>query len=268
MAMISERVADGVYRCGSERVNWYLLETADGITVVDTGFPAHWEQFDSQLETMGYGVADVDACILTHAHPDHAGFAERLHRKPGSQCGSTKPTPHTLEATPRCPHRGARSPLAAGTRPIRGRVRSLRWPLCPAADDVSDGRGRRDARRAGFAASRSHPGHNEGHVAYHFPEQEALFCGDELVTTDFVAGRGHRPQLLADWFNPDHDRAYESLSRLESIGEVLILPGHGEPWHGHTETAVELARERENGSNDSSANSDTRQTDARSSRAR
>jgi len=83
MAMISERVADGVYRCGSERVNWYLLETADGITVVDTGFPAHWEQFDSQLETMGYGVADVDACILTHAHPDHAGFAERLHREAG-----------------------------------------------------------------------------------------------------------------------------------------------------------------------------------------
>ena len=246
MAMISERVADGVYRCGSERVNWYLLETADGITVVDTGFPAHWEQFDSQLETMGYGVADVDACILTHAHPDHAGFAERLHREAGVPVWA-----HEADAAHA---RGdAEVPLTEGLvrlwRPELARyavefVRSggLSVPPLTTFRTVVDGE---TLDVPGSPRVVHTPGHNEGHVAYHFPEQEALFCGDELVTTDFVAGRGHRPQLLADWFNPDHDRAYESLSRLESIGEVLILPGHGEPWHGHTETAVELARERE-----------------------
>ncbi|MFB1065754.1 MBL fold metallo-hydrolase [Natrinema sp. H-ect4] len=246
MAMISERVADGVYRCGSKRVNWYLLETADGITVVDTGFPAHWEQFDSQLETMGYGVADVDACILTHAHPDHAGFAERLHREAG--------VPVWVHEADVAHARGdAEVPLTEGLvrlwRPELARyavefVRSggLSVPPLTTFRTVVDGE---TLDVPGSPRVVHTPGHSEGHVAYHFPEQEALFCGDELVTTDFVAGRGHRPQLLADWFNPDHDRAYESLSRLESIGEVLILPGHGEPWHGHTETAVELARERE-----------------------
>ena len=246
MAMISERVADGVYRCGSERVNWYLLETADGITVVDTGFPAHWEQFDSQLETMGYGVADVDACILTHAHPDHAGFAERLHREAG--------VPVWVHEADAAHARGdAEVPLTEGLvrlwRPELARyavefVRSggLSVPPLTTFRTVVDGE---TLDVPGSPRVVHTPGHSEGHVAYHFPEQEVLLCGDELVTTDFVAGRGHRPQLLADWFNPDHDRAYESLSRLESIGEVLILPGHGEPWHGHTETAVELARERE-----------------------
>ncbi|PGF16675.1 MBL fold metallo-hydrolase [Natrinema sp. CBA1119] len=246
MTMTSERVADGVYRCGSERVNWYLLETADGITVVDTGFPAHWEQFDSQLETMGYGVADVDACILTHAHPDHAGFAERLHREAG--------VPVWVHEADAAHARGdGEVPLTEGLvrlwRPELARyavefVRSggLSVPPLTTFRTVTDGE---TLDVPGSPRVVHTPGHSEGHVAYHFPEQEALLCGDELVTTDFVAGRGHRPQLLADWFNLDHDRAYESLSRLESIGEVLILPGHGEPWHGHTETAVEHARERE-----------------------
>lgn len=246
MATISERVADGVYRCGSERVSWYLVETADGITVVDTGFPAHWDQFADQLEAMGYGVTDVDACVLTHAHPDHAGFAERLRREAGA--------PVWLHEADAAHARGdGEMPLTKGLvrlwRPEIARyavefVRSggLSVPPLTSFRTVADGE---TLDVPGSPRVVHTPGHSEGHVAYHFPEQAALFCGDELVTTDFVAGRGHRPQLLADWFNPDHNRAYESLSRLESIGEVLLLPGHGEPWHGHTERAVELARTRE-----------------------
>ncbi|RKD98150.1 MBL fold metallo-hydrolase [Halopiger aswanensis] len=246
MTMIAERVADGVHRCGSERVNWYLVEAADGLTVVDTGFPAHWDQFVDRLETIGYDVTDVDACLLTHPHPDHAGFAERLRRE-----ARVSVWLHEDDAA------HARGDADVSLR--KGVVRlwrpgfatyavefvrsgGLSVPPLRAFRTVTDGE---TLDVPGSPRVIHTPGHSEGHVAYHFPDHDALFCGDELVTTDFVADRGHRPQLLAEWFNPDHDRAYESLSRLESIGEVLLLPGHGEPWHGDTETAVELARERE-----------------------
>jgi len=36
-------IVEGVHRCGSRRVNWYLVEGNEGLTVVDTGFPIHWE---------------------------------------------------------------------------------------------------------------------------------------------------------------------------------------------------------------------------------
>ena len=34
-------VAEGVYRCGSSRVNWYLVETNDELAGIDTGYPDH-----------------------------------------------------------------------------------------------------------------------------------------------------------------------------------------------------------------------------------
>lgn len=243
--MIRETAADGVHRCGSERVNWYLVEADDGLTVVDTGFPAHWEQLRACLETRGYGVTDVDACILTHAHPDHAGFAERLRREAGIPVWV-----HEDDAG----HARGEEDVSLGKGIVRlwrpelaryavefGRSGGLSVPPLTSFRTVSDGE---TLDVPGSSRVIHTPGHSRGHVAYHFPNHDALFCG-ELVTVDFVAGRGNRPQLLADWFNPDHDRACESLSRLESIGEVLLLPGHGDPWHGRTETAVELARGRE-----------------------
>lgn len=35
-------IAEGIYRCGSTHVNWYLIEENGSLTVVDTGFPTHW----------------------------------------------------------------------------------------------------------------------------------------------------------------------------------------------------------------------------------
>jgi glyoxylase-like metal-dependent hydrolase (beta-lactamase superfamily II) len=69
---------EGVYRCGSDRVNWYLVEDDNALTVIDTGFATHWQQFLHQLDELSYDRTDVEACLLTHAHPDHVGFTERL----------------------------------------------------------------------------------------------------------------------------------------------------------------------------------------------
>ena len=227
-------------------MNWYLVEAGGGLTVVDTGFPSHWSQLRERLAADGYDVADVDACLLTHAHPDHAGFAEKLRREADASVwlheGDTD-------------HARGEGELAVGQMIARlWRPELLRYAF-------------EFARSGGFSVPPlttfrtfedgatldvpgeprviHTPGHSEGHVAYYFPAREVLVCGDELVTVDFVTGRGHPPQLLAEWFNPDHERAYESLARLESVGEVLLLPGHGDPWRGRTERAVALARERE-----------------------
>lgn len=69
-------VADGVYRFGTERINWD--ETADAVTVVDAGLPAHWPQLAAWLEERGYGFEAVDTLLLTHADADHVGFVDRL----------------------------------------------------------------------------------------------------------------------------------------------------------------------------------------------
>lgn len=74
----NREVAEGVYRFGTQRINWYVLEADDRLTVVDAGLPAHWPQLNDWLDTNNYEVDDIAAVLLTHADVDHVGFARTL----------------------------------------------------------------------------------------------------------------------------------------------------------------------------------------------
>ena len=81
------------------------------------------------------------------------------------------------------------------------------------------------------------PGHTEGDVAFYLPDRDVFLCGDALATVDFETWQGNRPQLLPPWLNVDHAQARASLDHFESRGDVVLLPGHGDPWTGRlTET--------------------------------
>jgi glyoxylase-like metal-dependent hydrolase (beta-lactamase superfamily II) len=70
-------VAKGVHRFGSRFVNWYVVEDGRALTLVDAGLLGQWSQFTDAVERLGRRMADVEAIVLTHAHVDHTGFAER-----------------------------------------------------------------------------------------------------------------------------------------------------------------------------------------------
>src|SRR5665811_710407 len=76
-------IAPGIRRLGKGLVNVYLLEEAGEITIVDAGAPGYWKDLPDELATMGRSVDDVRALVLTHAHSDHVGFAERIRRERG-----------------------------------------------------------------------------------------------------------------------------------------------------------------------------------------
>jgi glyoxylase-like metal-dependent hydrolase (beta-lactamase superfamily II) len=86
------------------------------------------------------------------------------------------------------------------------------------------------------------PGHTEGEVAFHLPDREVLLCGDALATVDFETWSGHAPQLMPRWLDEDHEQARRSIRRLDSLGEVTLLPGHGDPWTGGMTEAVRRVR--------------------------
>src|SRR3954470_316170 len=76
-AMATE-VAPGVYRLGSDMINWYLVVDDGKVTVVDAGVPRYWPPFDEALGEIGRSRDDVAALILTHGDGDHVGVAERI----------------------------------------------------------------------------------------------------------------------------------------------------------------------------------------------
>ncbi|WP_280493377.1 MBL fold metallo-hydrolase [Nocardia asiatica] len=62
----------------TDLVNWVVLADADGVTLIDTGYPGHYRSVVDSIEAIGQPLTAVKAILLTHAHIDHQECAHRL----------------------------------------------------------------------------------------------------------------------------------------------------------------------------------------------
>ncbi|MBM9461188.1 MBL fold metallo-hydrolase [Nocardioides sp. zg-536] len=68
-------------------VTVHLLESSAGLVLVDAGYehPGCWTAFRDGLATLGLGVEEICAVLLSHNHPDHVGFADRVRQASGAE---------------------------------------------------------------------------------------------------------------------------------------------------------------------------------------
>lgn len=234
-------VAEGVYRLGTRRINWYVLEADDGLTVVDAGLPGHWPQLGDWLDGNGYEFDDVAALVLTHADVDHVGFAgDLVERGVPVYCH-----PDDLPLLRGHPHGAPRWFYRNLWRPgfLRYAVEMIRDGVT-SVEPLDDAKQLVDGERLpvpGDPRVLFAPGHTPGSCALYIEDRDVLLCGDVLATRDIYTGREGGPQLIGA-ADEDHGEARASLARLEGLGSVTLLPGHGDPWHGDVDVALELAR--------------------------
>jgi glyoxylase-like metal-dependent hydrolase (beta-lactamase superfamily II) len=236
-------VADGIHRVEDANTNWYLVEADGRLLVVDTGVPSSWDSLGQALDRLGRSRDDVAAVVLTHAHFDHVGFAERARSELGVPVHVHENDVPLTRHPWRYDHERPRSfylatqiqalPIVAGFL----RTRAF-WPT-PVKEVVRYADGTLPvpgSPRVVFC-----PGHTLGHCALHFPERDALIAGDAIVMLDpYTARRG--PRLVARAATADVERNLRSLDALAQTGARTVLTGHGEPWTGGIEAAVEQAR--------------------------
>jgi glyoxylase-like metal-dependent hydrolase (beta-lactamase superfamily II) len=232
------RLAPSLHRIGSDLVNSYLVEDADGVTVIDAGLPGHWKELQAELATMGRSLDDVRGIVLTHGDTDHLGFAERLRKEKGVPIYV-----HELDAA-RARGEDKSNGSWGKVKPgpllrflwYSGRRGGLRVPpvtevMTFTGDDVLD--------LPGSPVIIHVPGHTPGSVAIHVPAVDALFVGDALTTGHVLTGKkGPRPAP----FTLEPDLALESLGKLESVQATWLLPGHGAPWRGAVADALGQVR--------------------------
>jgi hypothetical protein len=59
-------VAPGIHRVEDAFTNWYVVEDADTLTIVDCGVPRSWRSLQASLRELGRGRDAIKAVALTH----------------------------------------------------------------------------------------------------------------------------------------------------------------------------------------------------------
>jgi len=227
------KLAPSLHRIGNDIVAVYLVETAEGVTVIDAGLAGHWRELLAELASMGRTLADVKGVILTHGDSDHLGFAERLRRDHG---------------VPVFVHPADADRAKGGSKPSMGkqmmgiavlgflayslRKNGLRTTWLSEVVEARDGE---TLDLPGAPVIIGLPGHSPGSIAIHIPAVDAVFVGDGLATRHVLTGRtGPQPAPFTD----EPAQAVASLRALVATGATWVLPGHGAPWNGGVEAAV------------------------------
>jgi glyoxylase-like metal-dependent hydrolase (beta-lactamase superfamily II) len=192
-------------------VNAYLVDEADGLTVIDTLLPKSGKVVLAKADELGRPIVRI---ALTHAHGDHIGSVDEL--------ASQIPDAEVLISA-----RDAR--LMAGDMSLDPGepVDKLRGSYPGAKTKPS--RELVPGDRVGSLEVIAAPGHTPGHIAFLDTRDNTLYCGDAystlggLATTAKPNWRFPLP-ALATWHRPT---ALETAKALRAMEPGRIAPGHG-----------------------------------------
>ena len=235
------QVTEGIHRIplplpmdGLKAVNVYVLETDDGLTLIDGGWAIEVARdlLDRCLREVGYGFGDIKRFLVTHIHRDHYTMAAVLGREYGADVAlgaGEKPALdllHDVDSLTENPL--AQALVSAGARDLaelwsQGTDESDRpdpamwaYPDTWLEGDLQIPVGARtlDAVHT--------PGHTPGHYVFADRAAGLLFAGDHVLPT-ITPSIGFTtppvPQPLGDFL--------ASLTKVRTLPDLTVLPAHG-----------------------------------------
>ncbi|HLZ27769.1 MAG TPA: MBL fold metallo-hydrolase [Chloroflexota bacterium] len=227
-------------------VNTYLVRADDGYLLVDCG----WDTADTlralegHLRALDVRLPDVRQLVITHIHPDHYGLAGRLREITNAELSF-----HRLERL----HIESRYVDADvllsemrewlhlnGTPPDeldhlnRASMSMMERVQIAFPDRTLDGGEEIQCGRYAFRVIWT-PGHSAGHICLYDARNKVLLSGDHVLP-HITPSVGLHVRTTS---NPLSDYL-DSLRLIGRLEAELVLPGHGEPFHGLPERTDEL----------------------------
>lgn len=79
------RIHGDSWYVGTAGLSSILIETGDGLILIDGGLPQSAARIDANIRKLGFDARDVSAILVSHAHYDHAGGVAALQRLSGAR---------------------------------------------------------------------------------------------------------------------------------------------------------------------------------------
>jgi len=212
-------VAPGVFLLGKTApAAVYLVETADGLVLVDSGLDADAQAVKSQLRELGFDARALVAILLTHVHADHSLGAGHLRKVSGARVYAGRADCATLRAG------GPREAFFSMFHMPHLAPHATAVDVELVGDEtLTFG----DARFTVLAT----PGHTPGSVCYllEYEGQRILFTGDVVqhLRHPRDGDLGTYAAHLAPAYGGNARDYLASLERLRAMPVPdLVLPGH------------------------------------------
>ncbi len=202
-------IARGVHWVGASDVAAYLIETEDGLILIDGGYASTAPQIIANIEALGFAMRDVRIILNTHAHFDHAAGLAALKAASGAELFASAADAVQLRQ--------------GGANDFY--LRNF-WRFAPVEVDreLADG----DEVTLGGVTLTAHltPGHTKGCTSWTFPvtmhdgrvAQALIICSLSTLTFDLVDNPDY-PEIAADFA-----RTYDTL---QSLPCDVFLGAHG-----------------------------------------
>jgi glyoxylase-like metal-dependent hydrolase (beta-lactamase superfamily II) len=233
-------VAPGVVRIplplpmdGLRAVNVYVMETDDGLVLVDGGWaiPESRSLFESSMKSAGYALTDIRRFLVTHMHRDHYTQAYVVGQEVGAEVSlglGDKASMDLMydERVMRDPNL-ARLEIAGALELADGWRAMMPSSERPSLDvygmpDVWLDRDLRldlGGRRVDAIAT---PGHTQGHYVFADTDHHLLFAGDHVLPT-ITPSIGFEPK----WVDQPLRDFLDSLAKVRALPDLMLLPAHG-----------------------------------------
>ena len=92
------RIHGNTWYVGVAGLSAILIDTGDGLVLLDGGLPQSAEPISNSIERLGFSVEEVRIIGLSHAHFDHAGGIAALQRLSGADVIASPHAAQTLRA--------------------------------------------------------------------------------------------------------------------------------------------------------------------------
>jgi glyoxylase-like metal-dependent hydrolase (beta-lactamase superfamily II) len=191
----------------------YLVETDEGLLLVDAGPALAARRILNQIEALGYRHEDLKRIVITHADADHTGGLAKIQQAAGAPVAASQVAADAMA-------------LGKSSRPLN-LPGWLRWLLRPLlrytpvkADRILSGG---EVLPGGLVVLDT-AGHTPGHCSFFQPEAKVLFSGDSVLPH----GESLDPSRGA--FCWDEARAQEAFERQLALDPDHVYSGHG-IWH-------------------------------------
>ncbi len=215
--------------------NAYLVTTADGDVLVNTGFMDNAERNKAVLAPVRSG--PLRTIILTQSHADHFGGVPVLREPETKLIAERRFTGNARDTVQLMPFFGPRS------RKLWGSTIKRKGPVAPPPEVVPDiivdsqyafTQGGRQ-----FELISTPDGETTDSLTVWMPQERVAFTGNlfgpVFLSMPFLCTlRGDKPRSVRSYLS--------SVDRIRNLGAELLITGHGEPIRGAERIRADLDR--------------------------